>query len=378
MPPVKARLFEPDHLSYRVRVGLWAVVRVVVPALAAVALFGLSDFAESQLPTVKVSKVSKGKEGGGVSAMGSVSCPRRLELGFDDVGIISEMLVDEGDHVKRGDVLAKLDDSVIKAGLVVAKARLRASQAEMKFFENELEKKKSLFEKQAVSDTEVKKTALELEKAHAAEVVASAELEKFEVEHKKKMLTAPISGVIVKRFMELGTPVSPGTNKVMLLVQCEEVFADLEMGEKLYPAVRKGQPVRVRVDALPGLVIEGVVDRVGPEIDPRSRTFKVRAKLPNPELIMRPGMFVRTEIRVSEKEGPLVVPKKALLEEGASRNAVYVVKDGIVFKKDVSVEKADDAKAFVIGGLEEGDLVIVEGKDQVRELDEVKTELVEN
>jgi membrane fusion protein, multidrug efflux system len=377
MPPAQARPFEQER-SLGPHVYSWIIVSIVVPVFAAVAFTGTSAFAENQLPIIKVAKVSKGKDGGGISAMGSVSCPRRLELGFDDVGIISEMLVEEGDQVKGGDVLAKLDDSVIKAGLVVAKARLRASQAEMKFFENELEKKKSLFDKQAVSDTEVKKTALELEKAQAAEIVASAELQKLEVEHKKKMLTAPISGVIVKRFMEVGTPVSPGTNKVVLLVQCDEVFADLELGEKLYPAVRKNQPVRVKVDALPGLAIEGVVDRIGPEIDLRSRTFKLRARLPNPDLIMRPGMFVRTEIRVSDKEGPLAVPKRALLDEGGPRNAVFVVKDGVVFRKDVSVEKTDDTKAFVTGGLEEGDLVIVEGKDQTRELDEVKTEIVVN
>lgn len=333
---------------------------------------------KSGMPRVKVLKIDRPSDMIKISGMGSISCPRSLELGFDDTGSISEMLVDEGDKVREGQVLAKLDDSVLRAEKSSMEAKLVAALAEVKYYQNELTKKESLFNKDAVSDTEYKKALFELEKADAAVSVAKAEIRTIEAKIAKKVLVAPVFGIVAQRHADVGAVIMPGSNKVLRVIQCNEVYAEVEFGERLYPVASKATEADIQVDAIPGRLFRGKIDRIGPEIDKKTRTFKLRIKAANSDLALRPGMFAQAQVYVPNENVPVSAPLSAVLGRAqVGQGAVYVVKDGVTVKRPVLIGAVKDSSVEIVKGLEIGDLVVIDGLNRVSDLSEVFIESVQ-
>ncbi len=160
------------------------------------------------------------------SGMGSISCPHILELGFDETGLISEILVEEGDNVGHGQVMARLDSSVLAAEKRAARARLASVEAELRYYQNELEKKEALYSKNALSDTDLKKAALDVEKAKASIEYTRAEIQTIETKMKKRILVAPCAGLVAKKHVDVGSVIMPGANKVITLIQCSKAWAE--------------------------------------------------------------------------------------------------------------------------------------------------------
>jgi membrane fusion protein, multidrug efflux system len=328
-------------------------------------------------PHVKVLKIGSFAETASLGGMGSLSCPRSVELGFDDAGVISEMQVEEGDRVEKGDVLAKLEDSVLKAEKGTLEAKMLSAQAEVKFYQNEVVKRETLFSKDAVSETELRKSQFELEKAQAAEKMVSAELNTIQAKLQRKVLVAPISGVLAQKHADAGSVMMPGNNKVVRLIQCDEAFAEIELGERMYPVVQRGEIADIKVDALPGKTFRGKVDLICPEIDKKTRTFKVRIRIPNKDLLLRPGMFVQAEIKVPQGDSPIIIPSRSLLIKDAQTNAVFVIKDGMALRRSVLLGGVSGEKAQIARGLSPGDLLVTDGTDRISDLAEVTVDSVE-
>lgn len=337
---------------------------------------GLAEDGSPGVP-VKAIRVEPQEVRGVISAMGSINCPRSLELGFEDFSCIAEVLVDEGDKVEQGMILAKLDNSVLAAEKHAAEAKLKSAEADVRYQLNEVEKKEKLFQKEAVSDTEVKKARLELEKAEANVEMARAEIRTIESRLERRILRAPVSGVIAQRHLDVGAVISPGSNKVFTLIRCSDAYADLELGERFYSKVRPGQRVNIEIDALMGRRFQGSLSRVGSQVDKKARTFKVRVRLPNPDLALRPGMFAKGEILVEERDGPVTVPSRAVLKGETGKNYVFVVKDGVALQKEVIPGDRNSDAVQIIKGLERGDIVVIEGQDHVANLEDVAVTMVD-
>jgi len=311
-----------------------------------------------------------------IAGMGSISCPVELELGFDETGVVEEMFVEQGDLVEQGQVLARLESSVVRAEKAAQEARLSSVEAEVRFYENEVKRKESLHTKEAISSTEMEKTLLELEKARATVEYVKAEIHTLETRLSKRVLTAPVSGLVTERHASVGSVVMPNSNRIATLVQCSLAHADIELGEKLFGSVRAGMPVKISVDALDGRSFHGRTLRVAPHIDKKNRTFILKLAIDNPELLLRPGMFVRAEIAVHTAVKPVWIPKKALVHSSSPEAAVFVVKDGLALLRRVLVGEAKHNNVRVDSGLEPGDLVVVEGQDKLRDLDEVSVQIL--
>lgn len=339
----------------------------------------LKDKNPGQGVPVKVLRVGEEIGKGAVSGMGSISCPRTLELGFDDTGVVGQILVDEGDLVQEGDILAKLDSSVLEAEKGATEAKLLSAQAEMNFCQNELAKKESLFSKNAISDTELKKTALELEKAKASLEYTRAEIRTLETRIRRKILNAPISAIVSQRHVEVGSVIMPGSNKVVSLIQCRKAFAEIELGEKLFSTVKPGMSAKIWVDALGGRAFEGKLIRIAPQIDKKNRTFILKLEIDNADWTLRPGMFVRADISLSKGQEPVWIPQKALAgSSSTSPSFVFVVKDGVALKREVQVGAKSGNKVEILKGLTKGDLVVIDGLNRIADLEDVNIEIVED
>lgn len=352
----------------------WSIICTLALMGTCAVLASFADGADGNpVAHVKVFKVERSSDIGKISGMGSISCPKSLELGFDETGCIAEMLVDEGERVRAGQLLARLDDSVLVAEKAAIEARLVVAETEVKYNKNEVRKKQLLVDKDAVSDTDFRKALFELEKAEASVLVAKAEIRTIETKIRKKTLVAPIAGIVAQRHVDVGASIMPGSNKVMRVIQCEEVFAEIDLGERLYPILSRAVGAQIQVDAFPGKIFHGQIDRVGPEVDKKNRTFKVRIIAPNPDLALRPGMFAQAQISVRIENAPILVPVGSLLDTPlkSGPNTVFVIKDGLSLKRSVTIGEIKDSSVEIVKGLEQGDIVAIDGIDGLADLSEV-------
>jgi len=326
---------------------------------------------------VKAVRITSQVETEVISGMGSIRCSRNLNVGIESTGVVARIPVRLGDRVKKGQIIAELDNSVLDAEIVVKQSEMKAADAEFNYFSQEYNKRKGLFEKQAVSDTELNKAYFESKKAEARLETLKSERAALEAKKRQRVLRSPISGIVAKRYVDTGAVVTPGMHRVFQLVQCEETIAEIELEEKLFRKIHAGQNITVHVDALGGRTFSTIVDRICPVIDNQHRTFVVEARIDNPKLLLASGMFIRADIRMTNPKQSVRVPRNAVCSHDGKENHVFVVKDGVVVSRKVLLGADFGSHVEVLAGLRDGDVVVTEGQDKIKEFAEVSVSLLE-
>ncbi|GAB3516761.1 efflux RND transporter periplasmic adaptor subunit [Pseudoxanthomonas daejeonensis] len=264
-------------------------------------------------------------------------------------GVALAVLVEEGQQVKAGQPLVKLDPD--RARLALAQA-----QAQMGKLENNYRRAQQLVAQQLISAGEVDQMRYDLENARAQYNMAALELSYSTV-------TAPISGVVALRSIKPGNFVQINT-PIFRIVDDSRLEATLNVPERELATMKPGQPVLLQVDALPGRTFEGVVDRVAPVVDAGSGTFRVISTFTGGNTL-QPGMFGRIRIDYDQRPDALVVPRVALLDDGEP--AVFVIREGKAARVPVKVGYVDGEWIEVREGVKTGDQVVTAGKVALRE-----------
>ncbi len=313
---------------------------------------------------VAIHRVTAEQAQAGLTGLGSVRCRHTMELSFEQPGLIAEVAVEEGQLVKRGQVLARLDDRVLKAESAARLADLAAQETEAARLSEKKAEKEKLFQSRAITQADLRDTGFELDKAKARLEAARAESRALAAKLAGTVLKAPVDGVILKREMEVGEVASPGQRKTLKLGQCATVLAEVEFGEKLYSRLTPGLEVGVSADALPGRQFRGVVESVSPEVDPKNRTFMVKARVPNADLSLKPGMFVRAQVRVEAPaaEQSIWIPREALAADQGQRGEVMAIEDRKAVKRQVVLGRREGRRVEVLSGLKPGDQIILSGE----------------
>ena len=265
-------------------------------------------------------------------------------------GVALEVLVEEGQQVKAGQPLVRLDAD--RARLSVAQA-----QAQLRKLENNYSRAQQLVAQQLISAGEVDQMRYDLENARAQHEMAKLELSYTTV-------VAPISGVVASRDIKPGNFVQINS-PIFRIVDSQRLEATLNVPEREIAKLRAGQQVTLAADALPGREFTGTVDRVSPVVDTGTGTFRVVATFDG-DGELQPGMFTRLSINYDQRADALVVPRAALLEDGGEP-AVYVVRDGKAARTPLKLGYDDAGWVEVREGLQAGDAVVVAGKAALRE-----------
>ncbi|MBN8223330.1 MAG: efflux RND transporter periplasmic adaptor subunit [Xanthomonadales bacterium] len=265
-------------------------------------------------------------------------------------GVALEVLAEEGQQVKAGQPLVRLDPD--RARLAVAQA-----EAQLRKLENNYRRAQQLVAQQLISAGEVDQMRYDLENARAQHQMAKLELSYTTV-------VAPISGVVASRDIKPGNFVQINS-PIFRIVDSERLEATLNVPEREIAKLRAGQQVKLVADALPGREFAGTVDRVAPVVDTGTGTFRVVAAFSG-EGELQPGMFTRLGINYDQRADALVVPRAALLEDGGEP-AVYVVRDGKAARTPLKLGYDDAGWVEVREGLQAGDAVVVAGKAALRE-----------
>jgi RND family efflux transporter MFP subunit len=251
-------------------------------------------------------------------------------------GRLDAVNVKLGDTVRRGQILAKVEDQELQqqvrqaeASYQVAQATIRQREADLKLAAANLDRSKSLVDRellprQSHDDTESRHQAAvaQLDLARAQFEQAKARLDELKITLSNTSIPSPVDGFVGKRFLDPGAFV--GTNSpVVSVVDIRTVRLVANLVERDVRQVKAGTPAVVEVDAYPGEKFSGSVSRVAPVFDPSTRTAEMEIEVPNPGFRLKPGMYARVQLTVETRGEALTVPRNAIVDANG-RTGVFV------------------------------------------------------
>jgi len=361
-------------LSARRAIWLFAIVIAVIVAALAVrltqAIAAKSAVSNKVgIPTVSVTEVGRTAVPTTVGIIGTIAARYDTPIGVDgDAGRIAAIYVEAGDHVKRGQALARLDVSVLQPQVANLQAALELSRADADLAAAEYRRAVAVGASGALSAEETERRRSSSVTAAAKVKVAAAQLAEAQARLARAEVRAPADGVILTRSAEVGQTATPGGGALFRLAEGGEVELRGEVAEQDLPLLQVGQLVDVRLTGT-SKVYSGRVRLLGAVIDPQTRLGLVRVSLaPDPNL--RPGAFARAEVTVSNAER-IVLPQTAVLTDDkgsyvlivdahnrVERRAVHVsgiVENGVTIADGVSDKEQVVATAGAF--LQEGEVV---------------------
>ncbi len=344
-----------------ITVGLIAVTALLAGAKAG-QFVGMVRASESFAPppeSVTTAPVQEVRWARTTAAIGSLVAVQGVVLAAELPGRVRRIAFEEGTLVKEGAVLVQLDTSAEEAQL--AAARAEASLARLGH-----ERARRLRQGEANAQAD-------LDAARARAEQADATVANLRATIAKKTLRAPFDGRIAIRQVEVGQFVSPGT-PMASLQSVSPIHADFWLPQQALARVEPGQRTAIRTDTFPGQEWEGAITTINPEVDPTTRSVRVRATLANPGGRLRPGMFVNVEVRSREERQALTVPATAVIfaPYGDSVFAIEEKREPSGRSSTVAVqrfvrtgERRGDLVA-VVSGLKPGDRVVSSGAFKLR------------
>ena len=286
-----------------------------------------------------------------VTAVGTLGANESVVLRPEIAGRIESINFKEGAAVAKGTLLIALDASTQAADLQQAKANLALARSNYNRTED-------LFRKKFVSASAQDQAASNLKVQEAATAQAQARFNKTRI-------VAPFAGVIGIRNVSVGDYVKEGQD----LVNLEDISSlkvDFKLPERYLNRVQKGQSVELGSDAKPGESFTATVDAIDPLIDTNGRAIALRARLPNPDGKLRPGMFVRARLIFGQRDDVLIVPEEAMVPSGSDQ-FVFRVVDGKAQRVKIKTGVRRNAKVEVVEGLGPEDLVVTAGQLKIRD-----------
>ena len=325
----------------------------------------MTDQTDTTIP-VRVMEVEKSSIQQFVTATGTVYAVKETVLKTEQAG--RYMLQQNprtgkpfvmGDSVAANTLLFILDNPEYVNSVAMDSKKLSLESAEREFT-----KQQSIYEKGGITLKEVKD-------AEKALIDARYNYENAKISLAKLEIRAPFSGVIVdlphytsSQWVEVNT-------EVATLMDYSRLYAELTLPGKEMDRIQPDQNVTVSNYSQEKQTLEGKVTQISPALDPTSRMFKIKIEASNPDLLLKPGMFVRADIIVQEKADVIVIPKDIILDR-RGRKTVYIVQRGFALERRLELGIETSKSVEVVEGLNPKDSLIIEGFETLRNRSRIK------
>ncbi len=268
---------------------------------------------------------------------------------------ILEVTVNSGDTVKKGDVIARLDEQALQAALQEARAALSAAQAQAGQAIADEKRIKSLFSQDAATRQNYDAVIARAQTARAAVSRARSAIKQIRVNLGENILKAPFDGIISERLKEPGDMGLPN-DPIVILQKSDDLRMEAPIPTSCAKRITLGMEVNIRIDTL-NQTITGKIDEIVPEIDPLTRTQLVKAALPSSKGLI-PGLFAWLEQSCEKHQKILRIPVSAVLHYG-QLEAVKIVEDNQVYTRHIRTGKQQGDKVVVLSGLREGETILI-------------------
>ncbi len=266
-------------------------------------------------------------------------------------GDVVAILVEEGDTVVQGEILARLDGERLRLEMLAAQANLERVRGEY-------DRLADLHQRNLVSAAMYDGLRFDVEALEAAYQLAK-------LNYEYASIRAPISGIVSARDIKLGQNLDAG-DIAFRITDNRELIAHLQIPQTELSKFRSGHTATLRVDSMPAATFDATIIRISPTIDARSGTFRATAFIDNTDQSLAPGMFARFTIAYEKHEDVVIIPSEAVVVED-SETSVYVVANGEVDKRTVKIGVRSNGHVEVLSGLDGEETVVVVGQSSLRE-----------
>jgi membrane fusion protein (multidrug efflux system) len=285
-----------------------------------------------------------------IEAIGNAVANESAEITSKTVNTVTAIRFQEGQLVKRGAVLVEFDSAQARADLAAAEAALAESQSQYK-------RSQELLSTKVLSQSQMDQLEATLKTNEAKVAAARARLE-------DTIIRAPFNGRIGFRRISVGGLVNPGT-VISTLDDTSVMKLDFTVPQSYMFGLQPGLQITAQIAGVPNKSFKGRVTTLDSRVDPVTRSIIVRAEIPNADGTLKPGMFMTAKISTAPVQAVLV-PEGAIVPE-QGKTFVFVVKDGVASKREVTLGRRRPGEVQVMAGLEDGERVIVEGTQKVRD-----------
>ena len=299
---------------------------------------------------VEVAVAQRGEIYAAYSGTAPIEAFEEAEVVAKVQGEVREILVEEGDTVEAGQVLARLDGDRLRL-------RMEEARANLAKVERDYKRNLDLHEKGLVSSGAFENLKYEMDALAAAHRMAR-------LEYQYSTIIAPIDGVVSARMIKVGNTIDINA-PCFHIAALQPLVAYLHVPEREFGKIAAGQPVEVRVDAMRAKQFRGTVARISPTVDASTGTFKATIEMDPEATSLKPGMFARASIIYESRPDALLIPRSALTETELG-NSVYIVEGDKVERRVVDVGFNWRDQMEITDGLGEGDKVVIVGQAGLR------------
>ncbi|MGC9195522.1 MAG: efflux RND transporter periplasmic adaptor subunit [Syntrophobacteraceae bacterium] len=344
----------------------------IVCLFAFLALVSCSQSKSGQRPginrvPIKTGKVQKTQERQLVVVSGTVTSPGRpTEVTFLVSGKVTEVLTNEGDYVKKGQLLAAIDPTDYTLAFQGAEAKTRQAMVELNRAKAEYARMKFLYDTRSLAENDFEKFKAVF--LSDKQVVAQAAANE---KYARKRLTdaslhAPVAGFISRRPIQPGDTVSP-TRPAFQIVNLDPIEVSVGVPETDVHLVKVGQKARITIPALPGKSFEGKVRVVNVSADPTTRTYLARIEVANPDRILRVGMVAQASIEADRTLTLMTLPADTILQDSQGATIVYIYypKQNRAYAKRVETGSAYGREIEIKSGLSGDENIVFAGQDKL-------------
>lgn len=295
---------------------------------------------------------------------GTVSAWQESDVAANASGKVLQTFVERGQRVKKGELLARLDASqaALMANAARAQAKVAGTQAEQARID--CDRAQSLFDNKVIPESEYQRMMTQCTSARFSREAAEANQAVASKNVADSAIRAPFSGVVGERFVSPGEFVLPST-RVASVYMVDPLRVEVTVPEASVGLIRDGMALQFEVAAFGERKFAGTVKFVSPNVRRASRDLVVEAEVPNPDGVLRPGMFATVRLLVEDKDMP-VVPATALRREESGAR-LFAVVDGRVNERVVQPGVEKDGMVAVVRGVTEGDRIVIQPGDHVRD-----------
>jgi RND family efflux transporter MFP subunit len=307
-----------------------------------------------------------------IGGSGSVEQAQTVQLTSQVTADVLEVPVKIGDIVKKGALLARMDDRLIQAQLEANRAYVESNNIKIKDESNQVARYKALEQKNMGTASELEKSEMALADAKEALAKATLSLRQAEIDLEHVKIASPFDGIVLERLVNPGET-THREQIVMKLGSLNNVLLAAKMTEDKMHSVQLGLPAEASFPAFPGERFEGKVVKIDPNIDPVTRTFTTYLEIKNDDFRLKPGLSGFARIRRSAKD-VLAVPSVAILNPSGEQASVFVVDaSGHASLRKIRPGVVVDAMTEVRDGLKEGEKVVTVGQLYLNNNDKVRT-----
>lgn len=321
-----------------------------------------------QLPLVTLDTLNNQLFRHYAEVQGDVATDENIIIHPEFSGILTQVNVDEGDQVTKGQVLARIDDGGLSSQL----AQLEAQAALAK---TTYERQKRLWDQNIGSEIQYLEAKTNYESMQNS-------VNQLRSQIAKTVVKAPFSGVIDEVFTEEGEVVTPGASQLFRIINLNNMYVEADVPENYLSRIKKGTQVKVNISGI-NKEIEGKVTQVGNNIDPNNRTFDVQIAIPNSSGMIKPNQIATIKLNDYTAENAVVVPESTIQKNALGESLVYILEaasdsTGTAQKKVIETGYVYNDSIEVTKGLQKGQVLIVEGARNLRDGQEVKFRNQEN